>query len=78
MGKPSAKGEEAVAGPGYFGRAPEFDGTTDGYKTWRKKVEIYAARARGRTQEASVGLELMQGLTGRAWEVVEDIPVDEI
>ena len=58
---------------GRMGNLPEFSGTTDGYKEYRKKVELYAARMRGLERETTVGLDLMQGLKGRAWEAVEDL-----
>ena len=57
---------------------PEFTGTTEGYKEYRKKVELYAARARTKESENSVGLDLMQGLRGRAWDAVEDLDVAEL
>ena len=41
---------------------PEFNGTTDGYKEYRKKVELFAARMRTKEAENTVGLDLMQGL----------------
>ena len=74
----AARQDDGPPSTGFFGRAPEFDGSIDGYKTFRKKVEIFAARARSREQEKAVGLEIMQGLLGRAWEVVEDIDITEI
>ena len=49
---------------GRMGNLPEFSGTTDGYKEYRKKVELYAARMRGLERETTVGLDLMQGLKG--------------
>ena len=57
---------------------PEFPGTTDGYKEYRKKVELYAARMRGLERETTVGLDLMQGLKGRAWEAVEDLDITRL
>ncbi len=57
---------------------PEFTGTTEGYKEYRKKVELYAARARTTESENSFGLNLMQGLRGRAWDAVEDSDVAEL
>ena len=48
----------------------EFDGDIETYKTFRRKVELYAARKRAVETEYVVGLDLMQVLTGRAWGAV--------
>ena len=50
----------------------------DGYNTLRTKVEVYAARARSKESEEVAGLELMQGLRGRAWEAAEDIDIPDV
>ena len=44
---------------GRIGNVPEFTGTTDGYKEYRKKVELYAARMRGleRDEHRRLGLD---------------------
>jgi hypothetical protein len=82
---PSSSSARASAGAKGYSRGgdhrshvPEFTGTTDGYKEYRKKVEIYAARGRTKESEATVGLDLMQGLHGRAWDAVEDLDIAEL
>ena len=56
-----------------FDRVPEFDGSIQRYREYRKKVEIYAARMALVGREEAVGLDLMQSLKGKAWEAVEDM-----
>ncbi len=74
---PGAKGHSRGGGD-HRSYVPEFTGTTEGYKEYRKKVELYAARARNKESEATVGLDLMQGLRGRAWDAVEDLDIAEL
>ena len=82
----AGKGAAAAAGHGDREGArpdrgpppPVFNGQIGDYREFRKKVELYAARARGRDAEHTVGLDLMTTLTGRAWENVEDLDVARV
>ena len=72
----AAKGNSR--GGDYRATVPEFNGTTESYKEYRKKVELYAARQRTKESENTVALDLMQGLRGRAWDAVEDLLVADL
>ena len=74
----SATRATTKGGEGFRSHVPEFNGTTDGYKEYRKKVELYAALIRTKEAENTVGLDLMQGLRGRAWDAVEDIEISDL
>ena len=74
----AAQGEREGARPDRGPPPPVFNGQIGDYREFRKKVELYAARARGRDAEHTVGLDLMGTLTGRAWENVEDMDVARI
>ena len=56
---------------------PTFDGTTAGYREWRKRIVIYAKKMElsKRTQEAV--LNLLGSLQGTAWRVMEDYDLNK-
>ena len=60
------------------GRAPLFDNTVNGYREYRKKVEIYAARMAVSGKEETVGLDILGGLRGKAWDATEDLAIDQV
>lgn len=57
---------------------PTFDGTTTGYREWRKRIVIYAKKMElsKRTQEAV--LNLLGSLQGTAWRIVEDFDLNKV
>ena len=57
---------------------PTFDGTTTGYREWRKRIVIYAKKMElsKRTQEAV--LNLLGSLQGTAWRIVEDFDRNKV
>ena len=57
---------------------PIFDGTTSGYREWRKRIVIYAKKMElsKRTQEAV--LNLLGSLQGTAWRIVEDFDLNKV
>ena len=54
---------------------PTFDGTMSNYREYRRRVQVYHLRMRLEDREKLVGLNLLSGLSGAAWEAVEHIDV---
>ena len=54
---------------------PTFDGTMSNYREYRRRVQVYHLRMRLEDREELVGLNLLSGLSGAAWEAVEHIDV---
>ena len=50
----------------------------NGYREYRKKVEIYAARMAVSGKEETVGLDILGSLRGKAWDATEDLAIDQV
>ena len=57
---------------------PLFSGAPSDYKEWRKRINIYVMKMRVAKREPEGLLSIIGSLTGTAWKLLENFPIDEI
>ena len=57
---------------------PVFSGAPSDYKEWRKRLTIYVMKMRMAKREAEGLLSVIGSLTGTAWRLLENFPIEEI
>ena len=57
---------------------PLFSGAPSDYKEWRKRINIYMMKMRVAKREPEGLLNIIGSLTGTAWKLLENFPIDEI
>ena len=57
---------------------PTFDGTTSGYREWRKRIVIYAKKMELSKRSQEAVLNLLGSLQGTAWLIVEDFDLNKV
>eukprot|EP00435_Cladocopium_sp_Y103_P072990 s52_g42.t1 len=57
---------------------PLFSGQPSDYKEWRKRLTIYVLKMRMAKREAEGLLNVIGSLTGTAWKLLENYPIEEI
>ena len=55
---------------------PTFDNEVKNYREYRLRAELYARRMKNEDKESSACLNLISGLTGKAWSAVEPMLAD--
>jgi len=71
----TAGGEHNTTKDSYI---PLFSGAPSDYKEWRKRINIYAMKMRVAKREPEGLLSIIGSLTGTAWKLLENFPIDEI
>ena len=57
---------------------PLFSGQPSDYKEWRKRLTIYVLKMRMQKREAEGLLNVIGSLSGTAWKLLENFPIEEI
>ena len=57
---------------------PLFSGAPSDYKEWRKRLTIYVMKMRMAKREAEGLLSVIGSLTGRAWKLLGNFPIEDI
>ena len=57
---------------------PLFSGAPSDYKEWRKRLTIYVMKMRMAKKEAEGLLSVIGSLTGTAWRLLENFPIEDI
>ena len=57
---------------------PLFSGAPSDYKEWRKRINIYVMKMRVAKREPEGLLSIIGSLTGTAWKLLKNFPIDEI
>ena len=57
---------------------PVFSGAPSDYKEWRKRLTIYVMKMRMAKKEAEGLLSVIGSLTGTAWRLLENFPIEDI
>ena len=57
---------------------PLFSGAPSDYKEWRKRLTIYVMKMRMAKREAEGLLSVIRSLTGRAWKLLGNFPIEDI
>ena len=57
---------------------PTFDGTTAGYREWRKRIVIYGKKMELSKRSQEAVLNLLGSLQGTAWRVMEDYDLNKV
>ena len=86
---PKESGGKGSASPGqspeettYTGKAdnyvPAFSGRQADYREFRKRCDIYSAKMKIAKRQSETVFNIVTLLSGRAWDVVEDLTVEEL
>ena len=77
----SASGQSAEDST-YTGKAdnyvPTFSGRQADYREFRKRCDIYSAKMKIAKRQSETVFNIVTLLAGRAWDVVEDLTVEEL
>ncbi len=84
--KESGKGAQAsgqsAEDTAYTGKAdnyvPTFSGRQSDYREFRKRCDIYSAKMKLAKRQSETVFNIVTLLAGRAWDVVEDLTVEEL
>ena len=52
---------------------PTFNGEMEGYREYRRRAMLYMVKMKAEKKEQVAGVNLLTGLSGKAWQVVESI-----
>lgn len=81
--KTAAQSSEATGSGDHFAAkadnyVPSFSGKQSDYKEYRKRCDLYAAKMKLAKRENETVFNLVTLLTGHAWDVIEDMTVDDL
>ena len=78
----AATGASGSTSTSYAGKAhenvPEFNGRASDYKEYRKRLLLYSRKMTLAGREKETSFNVLCTLKGRAWDAVEDIPMEEL
>ena len=57
---------------------PTFDGTPGKWKDDERRLKLYFARANLEKKSALAAVAVTQGLTGKAWDAIENLKIEEL
>lgn len=81
-GKGSSASGQSAEDSTYTGKAdnyvPTFSGRQSDYREFRKRCDIYSAKMKIAKRQSETVFNIATLLAGRAWDVVEDLTVDEL